>query len=57
MERRLFGTIERQPSKRYRAYYKHEGGCIDAQVTFATKVDASAWLANTGTAPGFRLRD
>ena len=49
MKRRLFGTVERLPSKRYRAYYKHDGRRIYAQGTFATKADASAWLANTET--------
>ena len=49
MKRRLFGTVERLPSKRYRAYYKHEGRRVYAQGTFATKADASAWLANTET--------
>ena len=49
MKRRLFGTIERLPSKRYRAYYKHEGRRAYAQGTFATKADASAWLAHTET--------
>ncbi|HTW09436.1 MAG TPA: hypothetical protein VME46_18160, partial [Acidimicrobiales bacterium] len=49
VKRRLFGTVERLPSKHYRAYYKHEGRRIYAQGTFATKADASAWLANTET--------
>ena len=30
----MFGTIERLPSKRYRAYYKHEGRRVYAQGTF-----------------------
>ena len=45
----MLGTIERLPSKRYRAYYKHDGRRAYAQGTFATKADASAWLANTET--------
>ncbi len=35
--------------RRYRAYYKHEGRRIYAQGTFATKADASSWLAVTET--------
>ena len=49
MKRRVFGTVERVPSKRYRAYYKHESRPVYAQRTFATKADASLWLANTET--------
>ena len=49
MKRSLSGTIERLPSKRYRAYYKLEGRRVYAQGTFATKADASAWNANTAT--------
>jgi hypothetical protein len=39
MKRRLFGTIQRLPSKRYRAYCGRERR-IYAQGTFATKPDA-----------------
>ena len=49
MKPRMFGTIERLPSKRYRAYYKHEGRRVYAQGTFRHQADASAWLANTET--------
>jgi hypothetical protein len=49
MKRRLFGTIKRLPSRRYRACYKPDGRRVHAQETFATKVEASAWLANTET--------
>ncbi len=49
MKRRVFGTVERLPSKRYRACCKHEGRAVYAQRTFATKADASGWPANTET--------
>ena len=49
MKRRLFGTLERLPSKRYRACYKPEGRAVYAQRTFATKADASGWPAHTET--------
>ncbi len=49
MKRRVFGTVERLPSKRYRACYKHEGRAVYAQRTFATEADASGWPANTET--------
>jgi hypothetical protein len=45
----VFGTVERLPSKRYRAYYKHDGRRIYAHGTFDTKADASGWPANTET--------
>jgi hypothetical protein len=49
IKRRLFGAIERLPSKRSGAYYRHDGRRAYAQGTFATKADATAWLANTET--------
>lgn len=35
MKRRVFTTREMLPSKRYRAYYKHQGRPVYAQATFA----------------------
>jgi hypothetical protein len=49
IKRRLFLTVERPSSKRYRAYSKHDGRRVYVQGTFATKAEAGAWLANTET--------
>ena len=38
MKRRMLGTVERLPSKRYRACYKHEGRAVYARRTFATRL-------------------
>ena len=45
MARRIFGSVEKR-GKRYPARYESEGRCVTAPVTFATKADANAWLAN-----------
>jgi len=45
MARRIFGSVEKR-GKRYRARYQSEGRWVTAPVTFATKADANAWLAN-----------
>ena len=42
---RRFGTIRKLPSGRYQARYSHLGKQIGAEVTFATKADARAWLS------------
>ena len=39
------GTVERLPSGRYRAYYRHEGERFTAPQTFETKDAARGWLA------------
>ncbi len=45
-----WGSIERLPSARYRAYYKHNDRRVSAPRTFETKHAASAWLAAEQTA-------
>jgi len=49
MARRQFGSVRKLPSGRFQARYKHEGAEFLASETFATKADASAWLAMTQT--------
>jgi integrase len=46
---RAFGTIRQLPSGRFQARYRHLGKQIPAEVTFATKGDARAWLAAVET--------
>jgi integrase len=46
---RAFGTIRKLPSGRFQARYWHLGKQIPADVTFATKGDARAWLAAVET--------
>lgn len=43
-ERRAFGTVERLPSGRYRARYRHDGRKHTAPVTFQDKETAQQWL-------------
>jgi integrase len=49
MARRQFGSIRRLTSGRYQVRYKWNGAVLLGPETFATKADASAWLANTQT--------
>ena len=51
MARRIFGSVEKR-GKRYRARYQSGGRWVTAQVTFATKADANAWLAGQQTDTG-----
>lgn len=46
---RPFGNIRKLPSGRYQARYWHLGKQVPADVTFATKADARAWLATMET--------
>ena len=46
---RAFGTIRKLPSGRFQARYRHLGRQIPAEVTFATKGNARAWLAAVET--------
>jgi len=50
MARRNFGSVEKLPSGRLRAYYKVEGRRINAPHTFATVTDARGYLATVQTA-------
>lgn len=48
MTRRNFGSIRKLPSGRWQARYRNpRGKLLSAPETFATKGDASAWLART----------
>lgn len=47
--RRRFGAMEKLPSGRWRASYMHEGQRHYAECTFATKTDASRYLAGVET--------
>lgn len=40
-----WGTVELLPSRRYRAFYRHDGSRFAAPHTFETKAAAQAWLA------------
>ena len=51
MARRIFGSVEKK-GKRYRVRYQSEGRWVTAPVTFTTKADANAWLANQHTDTG-----
>lgn len=42
--KRSFGTVERLPSGRYRAQYRHEGSKHSAPVTFEDRDTAVTWL-------------
>lgn len=39
------GTVEQLPSGRFRASYRHDGAKFSAPVTFATRTEATGWLA------------
>src|SRR4051794_30832133 len=45
MARRSFGSIRRLPSGRYQARYRVELDWVNADGTFATKLEADYWLA------------
>ena len=45
MARRNFGSVEKLPSGKYRAYYKVEGRRVNAPHTFASVTDARRFLA------------
>ncbi len=48
--RRQFGNVRRLPSGRWQARYEVEGGCsVTAPTSFATKVEATRWLAAVET--------
>lgn len=50
MGRRAFGSVRKLPSGRWQARYRNRGGrLVAAPMTFATKGDATAWLASTQT--------
>jgi integrase len=50
MRRREFGSIRKLPSGRWQARYRNRGGrLVAAPETFATKGDATAWLARVQT--------
>jgi len=49
---RPFGTIRTLPSGRHQARYWHLGRQVAADVTFATKAEARAWLARMETEIG-----
>lgn len=46
---RPFGNIRKLPSGRYQARYWHLGAQVPADITFATKAEARAWLATMET--------
>lgn len=46
MARRQFGSVRRLPSGRWQARYWHQGRRHDADRTFPTKADASAYLSS-----------
>lgn len=45
--RRQFGSVRKLPSGRWQARYENEGQRYPAPVTFRSKGDAAAWLAET----------
>ncbi len=47
--RRQFGSVRKLPSGRWQARYEHHGERYPSPTTFASKGDASAWLAETET--------
>jgi integrase len=47
--RRHFGSLRRLPSRRWQASYWHDGARHAASHTFATKIDAQAWLSSIET--------
>ena len=50
MARRDFGTVRKLPSGKWQARYRNRGGLlVAAPETFATKGDATAWLARAQT--------
>ena len=53
MGRRDFGSVRKLPSGRWQARYRNRGGhLVAAPETFATKGDATAWLARAQTDQG-----
>jgi integrase len=47
--RSTFGTAEQLPSGRWRAFYRYEGNRFTSPTTYATKSEATAWIAGEQT--------